>query len=156
MTYDEHTTDDEAGPIASQAWFVAHLKTALAVVPKSKALVGIGSFTYPGPAHRQVAGLFTFSRQPQPAWPTARKVHVHVQRGLNLDLINDKEFKMSLISDALKSGASSIAGAVSDKLGIDPATAQGFIDQAMPGDQDGDGNPLNDVTGMIGKMFGKS
>jgi hypothetical protein len=129
---------------------------------------------------------------------------------------------MSLISDVLKSGASSVAGAVSDKLGIDPATAQGFIDQAMPSDQteaavtdqqleqasdqeqqelttdeqtqaeetaqadeapqglmaqataalggtqglmdkaknlldqDGDGNPLNDVTGMIGKMFGKS
>ncbi len=119
---------------------------------------------------------------------------------------------MSLITDVLKSGASSIAGTVSDKLGIDPATAQGFIDQAMPGeqaaseevapeaqeaeelattdqaeaapdaeqgmlgkvtdmlggtqsitdkakamlDQDGDGNPLNDVVGMVGKFFGKS
>jgi hypothetical protein len=122
----------------------------------------------------------------------------------------------------LKSGASSVAGAVSEKLGIDPATAQGFVDQALPGDlaeaapvdqeqqaatdqeqqepatneqqsgeetaqaeqapegllgqasamlggsqgimdkakglldQDGDGNPLNDITGMVGKLFSKS
>ena len=46
MDYDEHTTDAEAGPIASQAWFVAHLKAALTVVPRSKAIVGIGSYTY--------------------------------------------------------------------------------------------------------------
>lgn len=121
---------------------------------------------------------------------------------------------MSIFTDLLKSGASSVAGAVSEKLGIDPATAQGFVDQALPGDQaeaaaadpaqqdvapaeeaaatdatapapeaeglvgqasamlggsqgimdkanglldqDGDGNPLNDITGMVGKMFGKS
>jgi peptidoglycan-N-acetylglucosamine deacetylase len=46
MDYDEHTNDAEAGPIASQAWFVAHLKSALAVVPRSKAIVGIGSYSY--------------------------------------------------------------------------------------------------------------
>ena len=46
MDYDEHTTDAEAGPIASQTWFVAHLKAALAVVPRGKAIVGIGSYTY--------------------------------------------------------------------------------------------------------------
>jgi hypothetical protein len=119
---------------------------------------------------------------------------------------------MSIFTDLLKSGASSVAGAVSEKIGIDPATAQGFVDQALPGnqaeaaaadpaqqdvapaeeaaatdaaapeaeglldqasamlggsqgimdkakgllDQDGDGNPLNDITGMVGKMFGKS
>ncbi len=115
---------------------------------------------------------------------------------------------MSTFTDLLKSGASSVAGAVSEKLGIDPATAQGFVDQALPGDQaevaaadpaqqdaapadeaapatetegllgqasamlggsqgmmdrakglldqDGDGNPLNDITGMVGKMFSKS
>ncbi len=119
---------------------------------------------------------------------------------------------MSIFTDILKSGASSVAGAVSEKLGIDPATAQGFVDQALPGDQeeaaaadlaqqdvapaeeaaatddvapeaegllgqagamlggsqgimdkakglldqDGDGNPLNDITGMVGKMFSKS
>ena len=46
MVYDEHTNDDEAGPIASQQWFVDHLKAALAVVPRSKAIVGIGSYGY--------------------------------------------------------------------------------------------------------------
>jgi peptidoglycan-N-acetylglucosamine deacetylase len=40
MDYDEHTNDAEAGPIASQAWFVSHLKAALAVVKRrSLALV---------------------------------------------------------------------------------------------------------------------
>ena len=46
MDYDEHTNDAEAGPIASQAWFVSHLKAALAVVPREKAIVGIGSYAY--------------------------------------------------------------------------------------------------------------
>jgi hypothetical protein len=134
-----------------------------------------------------------------------------------------RNFSMSMLTDMLKSGASSVAGAVSEKLGIDPATAQGFVDQALPSeqaeaapadqeqlqatdqeqqetndqaqegqetaqaenaplaeglmaqataalgggqgimdkakglvDQDGDGNPLNDITGMVGKMFSKS
>lgn len=46
MDYDEHTTDAEAGPVASQKWFVDHLKAALAVVPRDKAIVGIGSYSY--------------------------------------------------------------------------------------------------------------
>ena len=46
MTYDEHTNDYEAGPIASQQWFVDHLKAALHVVPRDKAIVGIGSYGY--------------------------------------------------------------------------------------------------------------
>lgn len=46
MDYDEHTTDAEAGPIASQQWFVDHLKAALAVVPRRKAIVGVGSYSY--------------------------------------------------------------------------------------------------------------
>lgn len=46
MDYDEHTTDYEAGPIASQTWFVAHLKAALRAVPRGKAIVGIGSYAY--------------------------------------------------------------------------------------------------------------
>ena len=46
MDYDEHTTDAEAGPIASQQWFVDHLKAALTVVPRNKAIVGVGSYSY--------------------------------------------------------------------------------------------------------------
>jgi hypothetical protein len=131
------------------------------------------------------------------------------------DPFTRRNFLMSMLTDMLKSGASSVAGAVSEKLGIDPATAQGFVDQALPSDQaespladqeqqqttddapegaesaqaeeapaaeglmaqataalggsqgimdkakglldqDGDGNPLNDITGMVGKMFSKS
>jgi hypothetical protein len=131
---------------------------------------------------------------------------------------------MSMLTDMLKSGASSVAGAVSEKIGIDPAKAQGYLDQTLPSDQaeavpvdqeqlqatdaeqqedapsdqemaeaaptdqeteapqglmaqataalggsqgfmdkakglldqDGDGNPLNDITGIVGKMFFKS
>lgn len=109
---------------------------------------------------------------------------------------------MSGFGDLLKSGASSIAGAVSEKLGVDPSMAQSLVDKVVPGDeaaaegqevaaeagaeapaaeegglidqvssmvggegsmmdkaknlldQDGDGNPLNDITGMVGKLFG--
>ena len=46
MDYDEHTNDNEPGPVASQQWFVDHLKAALRVVPRSKAIIGIGSYGY--------------------------------------------------------------------------------------------------------------
>lgn len=46
MTYDQHTTEAEAGPIAAQNWFVERLKAALAVIPRGKAIVGIGSYDY--------------------------------------------------------------------------------------------------------------
>ena len=46
MDYDEHTNDEEPGPIASQAWFVSHLKAALAVIPRQKAIVGVGNYVY--------------------------------------------------------------------------------------------------------------
>ncbi|MEO6718249.1 MAG: glycosyltransferase [Novosphingobium sp.] len=46
MNYDEHTEADEAGPIASQTWFLSHLKAALAVIPREKAIVGIGNYGY--------------------------------------------------------------------------------------------------------------
>lgn len=46
MNYDEHSNDGEAGPIASQSWFVARLKEALAVVPRNKAIVAIGAYAY--------------------------------------------------------------------------------------------------------------
>ena len=127
---------------------------------------------------------------------------------------------MSQFPDVLKSGADSVAGVISDKLDIDPATAKGYIDKILLGDnseavltdqeqqnltaepaqgevleqtqdalvdeatpaleglldqataifggsqsimdkaqslvdRDGNGNPLNDITGMVGKFFGK-
>jgi ABC-type xylose transport system substrate-binding protein len=99
---------------------------------------------------------------------------------------------MSAFTDILKSGAASISGAVSEKLGIEPAQTQGLIDNMLPADQtepvatdalqddasapaeaapqaeglmgkvsgmldqDGDGNPLNDIANMAGKFFNKS
>jgi hypothetical protein len=161
-------------------------------------------------------------------WPPVRHVtlpigYVALALADAFDPFIRRNFPMSMLTDMLKSGASSVAGAVSEKLGIDPATAQGFVDQALPGDQaetapadqeqlqasdqeqqqttdeaqegaetaqaeqapeadglmaqataalggsqgimdkakglldqDGDGNPLNDITGMVGKMFSKT
>ncbi|UVO55354.1 polysaccharide deacetylase family protein [Sphingomonas sp. SUN039] len=46
MDYDEHSSTGDAGPIASQDWFVANLKRALAQVPQDKAIVAVGSYAY--------------------------------------------------------------------------------------------------------------
>lgn len=74
MDYDEHTTDYEAGPIASQAWFVDHLKAALRVVPRGKAIVGIGSYAYDwtGEGHGDTPSV-------EEAWLTAHDSEAPVQ-----------------------------------------------------------------------------
>jgi cellulose synthase/poly-beta-1,6-N-acetylglucosamine synthase-like glycosyltransferase/peptidoglycan/xylan/chitin deacetylase (PgdA/CDA1 family)/spore germination protein YaaH len=46
MNYDEHETDSDPGPIASQDWFVDNLKAVLKVVPKEKIICAIGSYGY--------------------------------------------------------------------------------------------------------------
>jgi spore germination protein YaaH len=46
MDYDEHSPGDKAGPIASQAWFVNNLRSALLQVPAEKAIVAIGNYAY--------------------------------------------------------------------------------------------------------------
>jgi cellulose synthase/poly-beta-1,6-N-acetylglucosamine synthase-like glycosyltransferase/peptidoglycan/xylan/chitin deacetylase (PgdA/CDA1 family)/spore germination protein YaaH len=46
MNYDEHQTESEPGPIASQDWFIDSLKTALKLVPKEKIICSIGSYGY--------------------------------------------------------------------------------------------------------------
>src|SRR3984957_18520959 len=46
MNYDEHQTDSEPGPIASQDWFVENLKTVLKTVPKEKVICSLGSYGY--------------------------------------------------------------------------------------------------------------
>ena len=46
MDYDEHDPHSGPGPIASQAWFVDHMKSALAKVPAEKAILAIGSYGY--------------------------------------------------------------------------------------------------------------
>jgi cellulose synthase/poly-beta-1,6-N-acetylglucosamine synthase-like glycosyltransferase/peptidoglycan/xylan/chitin deacetylase (PgdA/CDA1 family)/spore germination protein YaaH len=46
MNYDQHETESEPGPIASQDWFVANLKNVLAQVPKDKIICDVGSYGY--------------------------------------------------------------------------------------------------------------
>jgi cellulose synthase/poly-beta-1,6-N-acetylglucosamine synthase-like glycosyltransferase/peptidoglycan/xylan/chitin deacetylase (PgdA/CDA1 family)/spore germination protein YaaH len=46
MNYDEHQTESEAGPIASQDWFVDNLKAVLKKVPKEKVICSLGSYGY--------------------------------------------------------------------------------------------------------------
>ncbi len=46
MDYDEHSPGDEAGPIASQSWFVENLRSALRQIPPGKAIVAIGNYAY--------------------------------------------------------------------------------------------------------------
>ncbi len=46
MDYDEHSPGDPPGPIASQPWFVANLKRALAQIPADKAIVAVGGYAY--------------------------------------------------------------------------------------------------------------
>jgi len=46
MSYDEHASDNEAGPIASQTWFTQFIQARLRDVPANKLVVGIGSYGY--------------------------------------------------------------------------------------------------------------
>ena len=46
MAYDENASDNEAGPVASQDWFVHNLQRRLQNVPADKIVVGIGSYGY--------------------------------------------------------------------------------------------------------------
>jgi peptidoglycan-N-acetylglucosamine deacetylase len=46
MNYDEHDTSSQAGPIASQKWFVDNLSQALRHIPANKMILAIGSYAY--------------------------------------------------------------------------------------------------------------
>ncbi len=46
MAYDEHWPEGEAGPIASQAWFVDVVGRAVAEAGRDKAIVAIGNYAY--------------------------------------------------------------------------------------------------------------
>ncbi|HEX2583728.1 MAG TPA: glycosyltransferase [Steroidobacteraceae bacterium] len=46
MAYDENASDNPAGPIASQSWFVNHIQRRMQNVPAEKLVVGIGSYGY--------------------------------------------------------------------------------------------------------------
>ncbi len=46
MIYDEHYPGGEAGPIASQPWFVQHLRAAVAAAGRDHAIVAVGNYAY--------------------------------------------------------------------------------------------------------------
>jgi len=46
MVYDEHYPGGEAGPIASQPWFVQHVRDAVAKAGRDKAIVAVGNYAY--------------------------------------------------------------------------------------------------------------
>jgi peptidoglycan-N-acetylglucosamine deacetylase len=46
MNYDEHETESDPGPIASQQWFVANLSRVLTAVPKEKLICALGNYAY--------------------------------------------------------------------------------------------------------------
>ncbi len=68
MDYDEHESNAEPGPVASNDWFTDNLRNTLKVVPKEKLIVALGSYGYdwttalppaPDPKHPN-------ARQPEP------------------------------------------------------------------------------------------
>jgi cellulose synthase/poly-beta-1,6-N-acetylglucosamine synthase-like glycosyltransferase/peptidoglycan/xylan/chitin deacetylase (PgdA/CDA1 family)/spore germination protein YaaH len=46
MNYDEHQVESQAGPVASQEWFVNNLRRALKIVPKEKLICALGNYGY--------------------------------------------------------------------------------------------------------------
>jgi spore germination protein YaaH len=46
MNYDEHQTDSDPGPVASQKWFIANLVRVLRIVPKEKLICAVGNYGY--------------------------------------------------------------------------------------------------------------
>ena len=46
MDYDEHESNAEPGPVASNDWFTDNLRDTLKVVPKEKLIIALGSYGY--------------------------------------------------------------------------------------------------------------
>jgi len=64
MDYDEHYAGGDAGPIASQPWFVQHLRSAMAQTGRDKAIVAVASYAYDWPDGKTDADILTL----QEAW----------------------------------------------------------------------------------------
>src|SRR5215470_15509316 len=76
MNYDEHYPGGEAGPVASQDWFVANIKAAQKYIPKEKLISAIGNYGYDWvlkPKHGKLPdGVKDSNVTVQDAWLTAR------------------------------------------------------------------------------------
>ena len=76
MNYDEHYPGGEAGPVASQDWFVANLKSAQKDIPQEKLISAIGNYGYDWPlkpkGRKLPEGVKDSNVTVQDAWLTAR------------------------------------------------------------------------------------
>lgn len=46
MAYDEHWQGGQAGPIASDSWFIGHLSSTLSGIPADRVIVALGNYAY--------------------------------------------------------------------------------------------------------------
>src|SRR6185436_14029429 len=67
MIYDEHWASGDAGPIASQAWFVRRLQDAVRLVGPGKAIVAVANYGYDWAPGRPAEALTV-----EEAWLSAR------------------------------------------------------------------------------------
>jgi len=76
MNYDEHYPGGQAGPVASQDWFVENLKLAKSRIPAEKLICAIANFGYDWvakPKHGKLPpGVVDKNQSVQEAWLTAR------------------------------------------------------------------------------------
>ena len=95
MNYDEHQTNSDPGPIASQTWFVANLVRVLKIVPKEKLICAVGNYGYdwtlsiPNPKdrrHRKPQVLNTDVLSVSDAWGHASDADADL--GLDYDTLN--------------------------------------------------------------------
>jgi len=76
MNYDEHFPGGQAGPVASQDWFIANLKLAKSRIPEQKLICAIANFGYDWVARpkrgKLPPGVADKNQSVQEAWLTAR------------------------------------------------------------------------------------
>ncbi|HTK95925.1 MAG TPA: polysaccharide deacetylase family protein, partial [Terriglobales bacterium] len=91
MNYDQHSSENEAGPVAAQDWFVDNLKQAMRDIPKQKIICGIGNYGYDWPApprgkKKKVSPDDIHTLTVQEAWLTAQESETDVE--LDSDTFN--------------------------------------------------------------------
>jgi cellulose synthase/poly-beta-1,6-N-acetylglucosamine synthase-like glycosyltransferase/peptidoglycan/xylan/chitin deacetylase (PgdA/CDA1 family)/spore germination protein YaaH len=81
MNYDEHESENEPGPVASQDWFSKNLEVAKQKVPLDKLICAVGNYGYDWvqkPKKNPPAGLKNTNVTVQEAWIAARDSEVDI------------------------------------------------------------------------------
>jgi len=60
MAYDEHSADDQAGPVASQNWYTQALEKAVSQIPKGNFVLALGNYGYDWETGQTSGDTFTF------------------------------------------------------------------------------------------------